>query len=123
MAMPRESQIPIFVFGANTQGRHGKGAAYTARQRYGAIYGQPAGRQGNSYAIITKELRAGFPSITLADVRSGVDAFVRYVTAHPDLSFVVTRIGCGLAGFTEAEIRPLFAALRGNPRVQLPEGW
>lgn len=98
----------IFVFGSNPQGRHGKGAALYAVKHYGAIYGQAEGRMGNSYGIITKELRRGFPRITLGQVREGVERFLVYAREHPELSFMVTPIGCGLAYFKPVQIGPLF---------------
>lgn len=98
----------IFVFGSNTEGRHGKGAALTALQHYGAIYGQPRGRQGNSYAIVTKDLKKGLRSIPLEDIAKQVDEFLDYTILHPNDWFYVTSIGCGLAGYTLAEIAPMF---------------
>lgn len=109
----------IFVFGSNTQGRHGKGAALEARLKYGAIYGQAEGLQGNSYAIVTKELRSYMPSITLRQVENGVRHFLEFADDHPELQFNVTPIGCGLAGFTPSQIAPLFAAATSN--VILPK--
>jgi hypothetical protein len=109
------------VFGSNTQGRHGKGAALYARQHHGAVYGVAEGRTGNAYAIITKELRRGYPPVTLDEVRVGVERFLVYAREHPELEFQVTRIGCGLAGFREEDIKGLFADAPTN--CQLPEGW
>lgn len=111
----------IMVFGANRQGRHGKGAALHARVYYGAIYGQAEGRQGNSYAIITKELRRGYPPVLLEEVRQGVDKFLFYAYQHPELDFTIANIGCGLAGFVPAHIAPLFKGY--TPNVQLPPDW
>lgn len=108
----------IFVFGSNRQGRHGKGAALTALKKHGAIYGQASDLQGNSYAIITKELRSGFPPVGRAEVLSGVRRFKRFAARHPDYLFYVVPIGCGLAGFTPAEIAPMFANAPSN--VVLP---
>lgn len=103
----------IFVFGSNREGRHGKGAALTAKQIYGARYGQAQGRQGNSYAIITKELRRGYPKVEISEIKANVDIFIEYANAHPELSFLVTAIGCGLGGFKPAQIAPLF---KGSPK-------
>jgi len=118
----------IFVFGSNREGRHSKGAALTARQKHGAIYGQAEGRQGNSYAIVTKELRKAFQGsdygpapVTLYEVAGGVMRFIAYAHAHPEERFEVTRIGCGLAGFEEEEIAPLFKD--APPNCHLPNGW
>lgn len=112
----------IFVFGSNTEGRHGKGAALTAIQKYGAIYGQAEGLQGRSYAIITKELRPWKHPITLNDIRLGVNKFLYFAKQTEDKwTFQVTKIGCGLAGFKEKEIAPLF---KNSPKnVILPYGW
>lgn len=98
----------IFVFGSNREGRHGKGAALTAYKLYGAIYTQAEGRQGNSYAIVTKELRRSQPLVTLEEISQGVYKFLQYVEKKPSLTFMVTPIGCGLAGFTPEQIAPLF---------------
>lgn len=111
----------IFVFGSNRQGRHGAGAALVARSMHGAIYGQAEGRQGSSYAIVTKELRPNYPPVTLAEVKEGVDRFLAYAQDHPELKFHVTEIGCGLAGFHVGQVAPLFAGAPAN--CILPEGW
>jgi hypothetical protein len=114
--MPR-----IFVFGSNRQGRHGKGAALAALNLHGAVYGQPEGPQGNSYAIVTKELRSNYPPVTLPEVIRGILRFRRYALDNPELEFEVTKVGCGLAGFSEAEIAPYFSGL--PDRIHLPKGW
>lgn len=106
--------MSIFVFGSNPQGRHGKGAALTARQHFGAIYGQAEGRQGNSYAIITKELRRDHRPIELFMIQQGVERFLSYAEEHADLDFFVSAIGCGLAGFTPAQIGPFFEGAPSN---------
>jgi hypothetical protein len=98
----------IFVFGSNTEGKHGAGAALYARQKYGAIYGQARGRQGNSYAIVTKDLNIGTRSISLVNIAKEVDEFIRYAKTHPDDRFILSPIGCGLAGYKFTEIGPLF---------------
>ena len=80
----------IFVFGSNTQGRHGKGAALTAKVRFGAIYGKPEGIQGKSFAIITKDLtKKVHPSRTTAQIISQIDKLYRYAALHPDKEFIV----------------------------------
>jgi hypothetical protein len=109
----------IFVFGSNLAGRHGRGAAREAALRHGAQYGVGVGRTGMAYAIPTKDehLRVLPVSAISAYVRS----FVRYAEEHPELQFHVTRIGCGLAGYTDADIAPLFAAAPKN--CQLPAEW
>jgi hypothetical protein len=100
--------MEIFVFGSNRQGRHGRGAAAEARRYHGALYGQPEGLQGASYGIITKELRHDMPPVEIDEVRSGVTRFLSFARLHPEHSFAVTPIGCGLAGFKPAEIAPMF---------------
>lgn len=110
---------PIFVFGSNLAGRHGKGAALAARRSHGAEYGVGVGRTGDAYAIPTKDY--GLQVLPLAVIVPHVAAFLSYAQRHPELQFEVTRIGCGLAGYTDAEIGPLFAGAPGNCR--LPAGW
>lgn len=109
----------IFVFGSNLAGRHGKGAALYAKQHHGAIYGQGVGPQGNSYAIPTK--KANLKVLPLDEIRAFVEIFIAYALAHPKLVFEVTRIGCGLAGYRDQDIAPMFAHAPAN--CQLPEGW
>lgn len=109
----------IFVFGSNTAGRHGKGAALDARLRHGAVYGQGRGRQGNSYAIPTKDEHLN--PLSLLQIAAEVGIFLRYAYDHPNLTFNVTRIGCGLAGYSDDDIAPLFAA--APPNCRLPDGW
>lgn len=111
----------IFVFGSNREGRHGAGAARRAAQVAGAIYGQAEGRQGNSYAIITKELRTDHPPVTLEEIRVGVDRFLAYAREHSNELFLLTPIGCGLAGFTPEQIAPMF--LHTPPNVELPSAF
>ena len=106
----------VFVFGSNLAGMHGGGAAYAAFKKFGAIWGRGVGRQGQSYAIPT--MQGGVETI-----RPYVDDFIDFAKAHPDLFFYVTRIGCGIAGFADAEIAPLFAAARTVPNICLPESF
>lgn len=119
----------IFVYGSNRQGRNGAGAALYAVRKYGAINGIPEGRSGNAYAIITKELRPDHPPVTLTEVERGVSRFIDYAAAHPELSFIVSKIGCGLAGFREEDIKPMFAKAPNNcilpasRNTQIKEGW
>ena len=106
----------IFVFGSNLKGMHGGGAAYIAYQKFGAIMGQGVGLQGQSYGIPT--MQGGVETI-----RPYVDEFIEYAKQHPELLFRVTRIGCGIAGFTNEEIAPLFKAAFEMENVSLPNGW
>lgn len=97
----------IFVFGSNLAGRHGAGAALYALKSCGAVYGQGCGRQGNSYAIPTKD--ATLKTLTLAEIKVHVASFLRYAENHPDEMFELTPIGCGLAGHKPENIAPMFA--------------
>lgn len=109
----------IFVFGSNLAGRHGAGAALFARQYHGAIYGKGVGIQGNSYALPTKDEH--LRSLPLGEIKTYVDQFLSYAEYHSELEFIVTRIGCGLAGYTDDDIRPMFDAAPSN--CHLPEDW
>jgi hypothetical protein len=109
----------IFVFGSNLAGRHGKGAALYARQHHGATYGQGIGLQGSSYAIPTKD--AKIKTSSLDRIRHYVDDFKTFAASRPDLTFTVTPIGCGLAGYSPADIAPMF---RGAPNnCALPDAF
>ncbi len=103
----------IFVFGSNLAGRHGGGAARIAVDHFGAIMGQGVGLQGQSYAIPT--MQGGVNTI-----QPYVDEFIRFADCHPEMTFLVTRIGCGIAGFTPEQIAPLFAAAINIPNIHLP---
>ena len=109
----------IFVFGSNLAGRHGKGAALAARTEHGAVYGQGVGLQGNAYAIPTKDER--LRTLPLPVISMYVEDFRLFAIEHPELTFEVTRIGCGLAGYTDAQIGPMF--INSPPNVVLPAGW
>lgn len=109
----------IFVFGSNLAGIHGAGAALTAREHYGAQLGQGLGLYGRSYAIPTKDER--LETLPLPQIARYVFAFVRFAWQKPLLQFAVTRVGCGLAGYTDAQISPLFA--HAPPNCHLPYGW
>jgi hypothetical protein len=107
----------IFVFGSNLAGRHGKGAARDAILHHGAVWGVGIGRRGNSYAIPTKNEQL-YP-LPLGRVKYFVKLFLRYARRHPELTFDVTPIGTGYAGFSVSEIAPLFndKLLRANVRL------
>ncbi len=108
---------PVFVFGSNLAGRHGKGAALTARKHHGAIYGQGEGLQGNSYAIPTKD--ALLRVLPLGIIWLHVSRFKNVANYRPDLTFRLTPIGCGLAGYKPEQIAPMFRDAPIN--VILPE--
>jgi hypothetical protein len=107
----------VFVFGSNAAGFHGGGAARMAMQ-WGAAWGQGAGLQGQTYAIPTM-------FDTVAEIKPYVDEFLHFAKAHPELKFLVTEIGCGIAGFTPSDIAPLFQpAIDENiENVYLPESF
>ena len=104
----------IFVLGSNLGGMHGGGAARAAMDHYGAVWGQGVGLQGQSYAIPT--MHGGVDVI-----KPYVDEFVAFARQHPELRFLVTRIGCGIAGFAVEEIAPLFADAIDDENIILPE--
>jgi hypothetical protein len=110
---------PIFVFGSNLAGRHGAGSALAALKLHGAEYGVGVGRQGNSYAIPTKGFR--MEVLPLPDIARYVNDFLVYAADRPELDFHVIKIGCGLAGYREDQIAPMFYSAR--PNISLPNGW
>jgi len=107
----------VFVFGSNLMGIHGRGAALHAKKYFGAIQGQGHGRQGDSYAIPTKFSPA--KSLPLEDIQKYVLVFLQYASFHNGESFMVTPIGCGLAGYTPEQIAPMFKNSPNN--VNLPQ--
>lgn len=110
----------IFVFGSNTEGRHGKGAALIAIQKFGAVYGNPCGLQGNSYAIITKELRKDMPFISLLMIATQIWMLILFAQGRPGLKFYVTKIGCNLAGYKVEDIANIFKILDRNVYGPIP---
>lgn len=103
----------VFVFGSNLQGHHGGGAAAFAMRHFGAKWGVGVGMQGQAYAIPTMH---GGPEA----IKPYVDQFVEYAKEHPDKRFLVTKIGCGVAGFRPDEIAPLFVGCLALGNVSLP---
>ena len=106
----------VFVFGSNLAGMHGGGAAYVAFRKFGAVMGCGVGLQGQSYAIPT--MQGGVETI-----RPYVDEFIAFAKSRPDLFFYVTRIGCGIAGFRDEEIAPLFTAAGEVENICLPKSF
>ena len=106
----------IFVFGSNLQGMHAGGAARVANLKFGAEWGVGVGLTGQCYAIPT--MQGGVETI-----KPYTDQFIAFAAEHPELTFLVTRIGCGIAGFTDAQIAPLFADAVDAPNVVLPESF
>lgn len=109
----------VFVFGSNLAGRHGKGAALHALRYHGARYGRGVGFMGQSYAIPTKDFALSPMPVEL--IRPYADRFILFASNHPELIFHLTRIGCGLAGYTDEQIAPLFQF--ATPNVYRPVGW
>lgn len=87
----------VFVFGSNLQGYHSAGAARLALDKFGAVWGQGVGLQGQSYAIPTMEG-------SVETIKPYVDDFIEFARLHPEYRFLLTRIGCGIAGFSDEEI-------------------
>ena len=103
----------IFVFGSNTQGRHGRGAALTARLKFGAIYGKPEGIQGKSFAIITKDLtKKTHPSRTASQIISQINKLYEYATLHPDKEFIIPYkcTDYNLNAYSSEEMAKMFAS-------------
>lgn len=102
----------IFVFGSNAEGYHSGGAAAFAMRKFGAIWGQGEGLQGQSYAIPTME--------GMENMKAAVKRFVQFADQHPELRFLVTRIGCGIAGYSVREVAPLFKDCISLENIALP---
>jgi len=102
----------VLVFGSNEAGIHGAGAAKEAYQKHGARWGFSYGHMGESFAIPTKDL--DIQTLPIERVQQYVQGFLAYAKGHPKLNFKVTRIGCGLAGFSDEDIAPLFVGGQAN---------
>lgn len=110
------SENEIFVFGSNLSGHHGGGAARYAYERFGAQWGVGVGIQGQSYAIPT--MHGGLDAI-----RPYVNEFLEYALQHPEKQFLLTRVGCGIAGFRDSAMAPLFLRAMDIPNVSIPSEW
>lgn len=108
----------VFVFGSNQRGAHGAGAASTAKSRYGAIYGRGSGRQGNSYAIPTKDF--DIQTLPLCKIYLYVKDFIDYAKSS-DKMFKVTAIGTGLAGYSHEQMAKMFVGAPSN--CEFPKEW
>lgn len=108
----------VFVFGSNEAGRHGRGAAFTARQ-WGARCGKGVGHWGQTYAIPTKD--KDLKVLTLRQIQKYISDFIIYASNNPNLNFLVTRIGCGLAGYKDEQIAPLFREALKYNNIILPD--
>ena len=106
----------VFVFGSNLEGMHGGGAAFAAWKKFGAVMGCGVGLRGQSYAIPT--MQGGVETI-----EPYVSSFIAFAKEHSELFFYVTRIGCGIAGFRDKEIAPLFSEAVDVPNICLPESF
>lgn len=104
----------IFVFGSNLQGYHSGGAARLAMDKWGAIWGQGIGLQGQTYAIPT--MQGGTETI-----QPYIDQFIKFARNNPEKTFLVTAIGCGIAGFKPEDIAPLFKEATNIPNIWLPQ--
>lgn len=109
----------VFVFGSNLSGKHGRGAAKTALHKFGAKWGQAAGLQGRSYGIPTKG--RNMDVLNLDEINHHVEKFIKTAKANPQLTFLVTEIGCGLARFSPKQIAPLFEKAKEIPNIHLPK--
>lgn len=103
----------VFVFGSNAAGRHGGGAARLAQERFGAVPGQGEGLAGQSYALPTMEGARAF--------EAAAGRFVDFARRHPGLTFWLTRVGCGIAGYSDDDVKGWFADVPAN--VIRPRGW
>ena len=108
----------VFVFGSNLGGKHGKGAAKTALT-WGAKYGQANGLQGRTYGISTKD-KSVRRVLSVAEIKPIVDEFIEFAKANPQLTFLVTEIGCGLSGYKPKDIAPLFEKAVDIENIHLP---
>lgn len=111
----------VFVFGSNLAGRHGKGAALHALKKHGAIYGQGVGRQGNSYAIPTKD--ANIQTLPLESIKQYIGEFITYAWNTPECMFMLTPIGTGLAGYSREEIYSLLKQFDVPSNVLFTKEW
>ena len=114
----------IFVFGSNTQGRHGKGAALTAREKFGAIYGQAYGLQGQSYAIVTKDLtKYKHPSVKTEHIIDQIKCLYEYAEQHEELEFLIVYSGTriNLNGYSNQELADMFFSIEPPENIVFEE--
>lgn len=111
----------VFVFGSNLAGRHGKGTALVARKLHGAAYGVGEGRTGNAYALPTKDEK--IKTRSLDDIYNSIVTFVDYAKDNPEDVFLLTPIGCGLAGYRKSDIWPLLKRVGLPDNVVLSNYW
>ena len=111
----------IFVFGSNFAGIHGAGAAALAHRKFGAVWGKGVGLYGQSYALPTKDHQ--IITLSLSDIEYQIDLFLDTAKVFPQLDFLVTKIGCGLAGYSVEDIAALFKGKEIPSNVILPESF
>ena len=111
----------IFVFGSNLSGIHGAGAAKTAR-KWGAKMGVGEGQMGNTYGLPTvgEKLRH---TLSLTKIEKHAEKFLKYAEENPELEFLLTEVGCGLAGHTVEEVAPLFMDGVELPNIVWPKSF
>ena len=107
----------VFVFGSNEAGRHGAGAAKVALKCFGAYPGIGVGRYKQSYALPTQDRY--IETLGIGKISNYVDDFIHYAKSNPEITFVVTKVGCGLAGYSDSEIAPLFKYAPDNCKFHL----
>ena len=108
----------VFVFGSNRAGRHGRGAAKLA-VKFGAVMGKGEGYYGRTYGIPTKDRK--LKVLTLGEIELAINRFIKHAKKNPDMSFQVTEIGCGLAGYKPKHIAPFFKESLELENVKLPK--
>jgi hypothetical protein len=106
-----------FVFGSNLKGRHGAGAALLAKNKFGARIGTGRGPSGQTYAIPTKNEKMDV--LFIKDIKKYISEFILYAKVNPNVHFLVTKIGCGLAGYGVRDIAPLFSGARYVTNIHL----
>lgn len=111
----------VFVFGSNESGKHGAGAAALAYKKFGAVWGKGFGLWGDTFAIPTKDLN--IQTLSIDEIRIYVNMFQSIAKDCSDLTFLVTEIGCGLAGYTPKDIAPLFYRSINIENIHLPESF
>lgn len=111
----------IFVFGSNLAGRHGRGAALTAFQKFGAVQGTGEGLEGQSYAFPT--LDETLRKLDEGSLMTSIENLIACAEEHPELTFILTRVGCGLAGFPEVYIKSLFKQFTLPSNIVPYENW
>lgn len=112
----------VFVFGSNRRGSHGAGAADFAFRNFGAVWGKGEGLANRSYALPTKD--RNIQTLPLEEIKIHIENFIDFANGNPQLVFLVTQVGCGLAGYKPEDIAPLFAAAKLLENIYLPiEFW